>query len=142
MEGKHPGYFQGILQLRNPSKKLKEFVDKEIKENNIYVAKTKNVKDGIDMHISSNKFLMKLGRKLKQEFSGDMKISKKLFSRDRMTQKEIWRMTLVFREMPFKRGDIVNIRGEEYKISSLGTKVQCTNVKTGKKKLFDYSEVN
>ena len=142
MEGKHPGYFQGILQLRNPTKELKAFIDNEIKKEGVYVAKKVKTKDGVNMWVSSNKFLLKMSRQLKIKFSGDMKLSRKIYSRDRMTQKDIWRMTLLFKQYPFKKGETVKIRGEEYKINSLGTKVQTTHVKSGKKKLFNYEEIS
>ena len=139
--GKHPKYFEGILQIRNYSQKLKDFVNKEIRKEEIYVAQRVKVNDGLNISVSSNKFLLALAKKLKQNFNGELKISRSIYSRDRMTQKEIWRVTVLFTEVNLKRGQIVNVRGEDYKISQLGEKVQCVNVKSGKKKLFTYKEV-
>lgn len=141
-EGKHRGYFEGVLQLRNASKKLKDYVKKEMEENRVYVAKTAKAKDGIDMWVSSNKFLLSIAKKLKANFNGDMKISRKIYSRDRMTQKDIWRITVFFKEVPFKINQKMMIKGDEYRIASLGKKVTCVDVKTGKKKFFDYEDLS
>lgn len=141
IKDKHPGYFQGILQLRNPSKELIKLVKEKVKEEGIYIAKEVKLKNGIDMKISSNKFLLKLGKLLREKFNGDLKISKKIYSKDNITQKRIWRMTIMFKQVDFKPGDKVLIRGTEYKVNHLGSKVHCTELKTGKKKFFEYDEV-
>lgn len=141
LNGKHPNYYEGILQLRDYSKKLKDFVNQQIKDNNIYVAKRVKLKNGIDILVSSNKFLIKLAKQLKQDFSGDLKISKKLFSKDRMTQKEIWRITVLFREANIKLGSTIEVRGEKYKINSIGKNIEAKNLNNGKKKLFSFDEI-
>ena len=141
MEEKRPGYYEGILQLRNPTKKIKEFVDKFLKENKVYIASRNRISNGVDMKVSSNKLLLKLGKMLKSRFRGNLKVSRKLFSQDRLTGKKIWRMTVFFSHYDLKIGQKVKIRGEEYKIKRLGDKVHCTAISTGKKKFFDYKEI-
>ena len=140
-KGMRSGYFEGTLQLRNITKEINEFIDKEIKENKIYVASTFNYKNGVDMKISSNKFLIKLAKKLRAKFSGDLKISRRIYCTDRFTGKEVWRVTVLFSYYPVKAGQKVNIRGEEYIIKRLGDKVHCVSAETGKKKLFNYEEI-
>jgi len=141
LEGKHPGYYEGILQLRNADNKVYNFVRDEIRNNNVRIAKEIGLNEGFDLYLSSNKFLIQLGKKLKSLFSGDLKISKKVYSRHKDTQKDIFRMTVLFRQIKHKAGSIVEVRGERYKINKLGKKVHCTSVEGGRKVFFDYKEL-
>lgn len=136
-----PGYFEGMLQLRNPTKKIKEFVNRFLKENNVYVASKSKVGNGIDMKFSSNKMLLRLGKKLKSEFKGEMKISRRLYSQNRLTGRMVWRMTVLFSHYDLRIGQKINVRGEEFKIRRLGDKVHCVSLDNGKKKFFDYKEI-
>ncbi len=91
------GYFESILQIRPKDNNLIEFVENQIRKNNIYVAKREELKGGINFKLSSNKFVLQLARKLKKSFKGNLKISKTLYSRDRLTSKNIYRVTVCFR---------------------------------------------
>lgn len=135
------GYFEGTLQLRNITKEIRKFVNNSIERNNIYIASRKKLKNGFDMKISSNKWLMSFGKELKSKFTGNLKISRKLFSQDRQTGKKIWRLTVYFSYFPHKVGDKVMIKGDDYIIKRLGDKVHVSKVDGGKKKFFDYEEI-
>lgn len=93
-------YFEGVLQLRNPSEEALRFIDNQItkEEGNVWVAKTEKHKTGIDLYVSSNKFLLNLGKKLKKSFKGgELVVTGRLHSRDRVTSKDKYRMTVLFR---------------------------------------------
>jgi len=93
-----PNYYEGILQLRNPNEEVVNFVRNQFKNNEkVWIAKQENLKTGIDLYISSNKFLLALGKKLKNSFKGELKTSRKLHSRNRVTSKNIYRVTVLFR---------------------------------------------
>lgn len=63
-------YYEGILQLRNPNEETINFIRNQFKNNTkVWIAKEEKQKTGIDYYISSNKFLLKLGKKLKSQFS-------------------------------------------------------------------------
>jgi len=133
-------YFQGILQLRNTNKKLLEFVKNQIKKENnpnVYISKTAKVKGGTDLYLTSNKFLRKIAKKLKKEFTGKLKESENLFSRDAQTGKNIYRLNVLFRQLNIKRGDIITYRGEKVKITEIRDKIQAKNIKTGKRVYFN-----
>jgi len=94
----HPEYFEGTLQLRNPNEEVINFVRNQFKNNEkVWIAKQEKVKTGIDLYISSNKFLLSLGKKLKKSFKGELKTSRKQHSRNKMTSKTIYRVTVLFR---------------------------------------------
>ena len=92
------GYYEGTLQLRNPNREVINFIRNQFKNNRkAWIAKEERLKTGIDLYISSNRFLLSLGKKLKKSFKGELKVSRKLHSRDRITSKNVYRMTVLFR---------------------------------------------
>ncbi len=93
----HPEYYEGILQLRNPNEEVINFIRNQFKNNSkIWVAKEEKLKTGIDYYISSNKFLLKLGKRLKKSFKGELKLSRRLHTKNRITSKNVYRVTVCF----------------------------------------------
>jgi len=139
----HKDYFEGILQLRNVCDELLDYVHHliETSKEEVWVSKEKKVKGGIDLYVSSNKFLRRSAEKLKSRFFGQIKTSKNLFSRDRQSSKDIWRITVLFRLAPFKRNEEFMIRGVKMKVGHISEKVQLKEPESGKKHLLDYDEV-
>ncbi len=91
------GYYQSILQLRPCTEEIFNFVLNQIKKNKITIGKKVELKNGLDLYLSSNKLTLALGKKLKKSFRGSLKISKKLFTKDRLTGKRVYRVTVCFR---------------------------------------------
>ncbi len=95
---KNPQYFEGILQLRNPSEEALNFIENQFKNNEkAWIAKQVNLKTGIDLYVSSNRFLMQIGKKLKKSFKGKLILSRKTHTRNHLTSKEVYRVTVCFR---------------------------------------------
>ena len=67
-------YYQGILQLRDINDEIISFVRNQIKKRKDEVAITKTVKlpNGLDLYITSQKFIRVLGKKLKDSFGGEL----------------------------------------------------------------------
>ena len=134
IEEKGPTYFEGKLQLRNPTPEVINYVRKKIAQNKqVWIAKEKKVRNGIDFWLSSNKFLLDLGNKLKKRFVGILKTSKKLHTQHKVTSKLLYRGTVLFRCLDFKRGDIIEVDGEQLKITDISKQVSVKNLTTGKK---------
>ncbi len=150
-----PSYFQGILQLRNSSsesfQKARDYVFKRIEAENkkrkspIFVSKEKKVRGGIDLYISSNKFLRKIIRELKADFGAETSESPKLFSKDRQTGKQIYRLNALARLPLFSEGDAVVIeqKGKSFLavVCSIGQECYGADIETLKKKCFKHSDV-
>ena len=136
----HDGYFEGILQLRNPNKEVIEYIAKRMEEENIFVAKQHEEKDGIDLYISSRKFLQNLAQKLQKQFGGEMRISPTLFSRNNQTSKDIYRITVYYKLPAMKKGDIIDFQGDKVKVLIVGKKVYVQDEKTGKKRWVEHSK--
>lgn len=131
---KHDKYYEGYLQLRNCDKEVYDYVKDKFKENQVYIAKETKQKNGVDYQVSSNKFIIRLGNELVRNFSGRQKVTSKLFTRDNQTGKNVYRMTVMFEQLSFKVGDVIDDCGDEVKVLNISSqKINVKNMKTGKK---------
>ncbi len=95
---RHKDYFEAILQIRPKNNEVLNFVKKQIeKREDTWIAKQEEFKYGVDIYLSSHRFATALARKLKKVFKGDLKITKSLFKRDKLTSKNLYRVTVLFR---------------------------------------------
>lgn len=128
-----PNYYQGILQLRDVNDEILDFVSRQIKKRgDVAVTKKVNLPNGMDLYITSQKFIRILGKKLKESFGGEMKMSAKLHTRSK-EGRDLYRVNVFFRPLKYKRGDIVKIRGDEVKLLQVGNRIFAMDLKTGKK---------
>ena len=128
-----PDYYQGILQLRDVSDEVMDFVYSQIqKRPDVAVTRTAKLDNGKDLYITSQKFIRILGKKLRESFGGELKVSSKLHTRNRQGR-DLYRVNVLFRPLKYKRGDIVLIRGDEVKLLHVGNRIFARNLKTGKK---------
>ena len=139
----HENYFQGVLQLRNPSDELLVYVFESVDSagDEVWISKEKKVKNGFDFYLSNNKFLRRIAEQLKNKFFGQTKVTATLHTRDALRSKELFRVTVLFRLAPFKRGEIFPVRGSEMKVVNIGDKVTLKDLKTGKNRLIAYEDV-
>jgi len=91
-------YFEAKLQLRPFNKEIYDFVLRQVaKRKNVFISKEVKLKTGIDIYLTSQRFARSLGKKLKDTFKGELKITRTLFSRDRLKSKLVYRGTVLFR---------------------------------------------
>lgn len=135
-----PNYYQGILQLRNVNDEVIAFIRNQIKKRgDVAVTKAARLPKGVDLYITSQKFIRILGKKLKESFGGELKVSAKLHTRNRQG-KDLYRVNVLFRLLKHRKGDIVSIRGEQLRLISIGRKIFARNLKSGKKVTIRSSE--
>tara|TARA_Y100000310_G_C20465682_1_gene707540 strand:+ start:313 stop:669 length:357 start_codon:yes stop_codon:yes gene_type:complete len=96
---KHENYYEAKIQLRPFNEELIRFVIDTIDKNNkVRISKVIQLKTGIDIYLSSRKFATIIGKRLKNHYkNGKLLVTKTLFSRDRQTSKNIYRVTVLFR---------------------------------------------
>jgi len=139
---KHKDYFEGTLQLRGVYAEVVEFAIHEIeKKEDGNVAKIEELDNGVDIYMAPQKFLRSLGTKLQQHFGGQVIVSKKLHTKNRLTSKEVYRVNMLFRMPKFKKGSIIEYKGEKVKITAMHKKVNVKNVKTGKKLVLNFKDL-
>ena len=139
LEGKHPSYFEAIVQLRDVSQEVVTFVEEELQRTNVKISKVKEMKNGLDYYLTDNNQAKALGRSLQERFGGDFKMTSSLFGRK--DGKEIYRVTILFREAPFRKGDLVEYQGESYNVKMMGRDIMLQNKKTGEKVHVKYKEM-
>jgi len=126
------------MQVRNKSNSSFEAVLDEIlaktDASNYFISKVVRLKDGIDLYMSSNRFILALGKTLSSKYGAELKTSRKLFSRDRQSGKQLWRVTVLIRLPQYNIGDVVR-KGPKIAYISGINKLQITaiDLKTGKK---------
>jgi NMD protein affecting ribosome stability and mRNA decay len=88
--------YQAKIQLRPKSKKLHSFAVKEIMPK-ARIIKKKELKEGIDLYIDSNKVAFALAGKFKRQFHGTTKITRSLYGLNKEKGKRIHRLTVLLR---------------------------------------------
>ena len=137
-----PDYYQGILQLRDINDEIVSFVRNQIKKrNDVAVTKTIKLPNGFDIYITSQKFIRILGKKLKESFGGELKVSSKLHTKSRHG-KDLYRVNVLFKLSKYKKGDVVSVRGDKVKLIRIGKKIFAKDLKTGKKVTIRNSDLN
>jgi NMD protein affecting ribosome stability and mRNA decay len=127
-------YFEGVLQLRSVSDEAVDWLYDEIQRTGrTKIAKVKEVPGGIDLYLSAQHYMQTLGRQLQHRFGGILKITSRLFTRSSLTSRDIHRMTVLFRQLPCKTGDVISYHGEEWKVLAMGNQIQLQNVKSGER---------
>ncbi len=96
-EQKHHDYFESIVQLRPLDKDLYNWVIRDIENNKVGISKEVVTKNGFDIYTDSNQYALKLGKKLKKRFKGKVTLSRALHSTHKMTSKQLFRVTMLFR---------------------------------------------
>ena len=133
MKFARPNYYQGILQLRDVNDEILSFVKNQIaKRGDVAVTRTVRLSNGVDLYITSQKFIRIVGKKLRDRFGGELKISSKLHTRSK-EGKDLYRINVLFRPLRYKRGDIISVRGDEVKLLHVGRRVFARDLKTGRK---------
>ncbi len=95
---KHKNYFEATIQLRPYKIEVDSWIEKQInKREDVFISRKVKVKGGIDIYLSSQRFARALGNKLKKAFKGELKMSRTLFTQNRMTSKRVYRVTVLFR---------------------------------------------
>lgn len=91
-------YYESTLQLRPYNKEVFDFVINEISKNNrVLISKQTKIKYGIDLKLTSRKFTVQIGKKLKNKFGGTLKFSKTLYGVNKQTSRRVYRITVCFR---------------------------------------------
>lgn len=136
-----PDYFQGILQLRDINDEIIRFVLNQIKRrSDAVITKTIKFSNGVDLYITSQKFIRILGKKLKESFGGELKISSRLHTKSRQG-KDLYRVNVLFKLSKYKKGDVVDVRGDKVRLIRIGRKIFAKNMKTGKKMTIRNSDL-
>jgi len=136
--------FNGVLQLRNPTKEIEDFVKKTLDKvalKGIFCTKESRQKNGIDYRLTDGGYTRRIGKLLQDTFGGELNVTARLITRDKQTQKDLYRVTAMFRVPKYKKGDILNYKGNDVKVLNMTNKVYVQNLKTKKKEQIPYEKL-
>ncbi len=140
---KPDNYFEGILQLRDIDDEVIDYAISECeKQSPQMIAKIKACRNGIDIFVQSNRFLKKLGKIISEKYNGELITTAKLHTRDKQKSKNLYRITVLFRQCRITKGDILVIKGDEYKVMGIAKKVNLKSTKDGRKRSYSFGELN
>lgn len=135
---KHAQYFEGTLQLRNHTQEVLDWVlNKVEKDKRATIPKASRVRGGgLDLQFSDQHYLQALAKQMKKKWVAEVKISHRLHTQSHVTSKKLYRVTVLFRMLNFKIGDVVDVDGEPLEVIRVDKQVHTKNKKTGKKQRF------
>jgi nonsense-mediated mRNA decay protein 3 len=136
-------YFEGILQLRNPHDYVFSFIDQEVSkvaDKGIFINRSIDVDNGVDLYMTNKTFINNLARNIVKRFGGLLKVNPQLFSRNKQTSKNIYRLNVSIELPNFHVGDVVKYEDKVLKITSLGKNISGINLDNDKKIVFQYKK--
>ncbi len=132
-------YFEGVLQLRNADSSVKKFVKSLISETkDLYVNKVVEKKDSVDFYFVKKKFISRIADKLVSEFGASADHNAQLFSQDKQSSKELFRLNVAVHIPPFRRGDVVLWDDLVFLVKGVDKKISCLDLNNNKGFSFKY----
>jgi|SRR3989338_3246957 len=135
----HHDYFEAIIQLRDGSEEMEDFSREELRKAKVNISKTVQVKNGVDLYVADARVAKLLGRKLQSKYGGHFLVTASLFSRK--DGRNIYRVTVLFRQAGFKKGDTVSYKGDTYLVLLMDKKITLRNLANGQRRMLRYSEI-
>lgn len=120
-------YFTAKLQLRDPPAEALPFVESYVAplaEKGVSINNVEDTPRGPDLFLTHKAVARQLGEKLTRKFGGTMKQSEQLFSRNKQTSKNLFRLNVLVQFAHFSVGDVVSLEKKAVLVTGLGK--QCT----------------
>ncbi len=137
-------YFEGILQLRGENKevlqKAHEFILQEMRranEKGVFVTKIEEVTNGIDYYVTKQQYLPIITNKLVEKFGAMGKTHGELYTKNRQTSKDVYRVNASVRLPAYEVNTIVEYEKKYIKLTNIGKQLQGINLKNGKRTTID-----
>lgn len=133
-------YFEAILQLRNSTEEILQFVRNEVerqKKKGIYINKEVpvekySIKD-VDLYLTNQTYAKTLAEKIKKNFGGTIRKNAKHFSLNWQTTRTLYRLSILLQLPNYKKNDVIKHESHLYRIISLGDKIHVIDLKTNHK---------
>lgn len=134
----HSQYFEGMIQLRYNSqiasrveidlqKQTKYWADKQV-----FITKENSNDEGKDLWLTSKKEMSVFSDKLQRKYGCVVVKSAKLFSRNKQTSKNIYRLNILVKFPEFIEGGIILVNNKIAKVLQLRRQIKALDLKTGK----------
>jgi NMD protein affecting ribosome stability and mRNA decay len=134
LAGRRKDYYEATLQLRDVAP---DFIDRVIAEiqdsGKCAISRIKPSPRGVDMFMSDQHYTQSLGRRLKAKFGGELVVTKKLYGRWSKTGHIVYRVTVMYRKLPFMVGDVIETDEGQVRVMAIKKTVQVQNIESGRK---------
>jgi len=121
-----------------------DFLQKRVenlRHKGMFINKTERLDDGYDLYVTNKKIALTLGKELQEQYGGEFKASPQLFSRNKQTSKNIYRVNVLVRLPKFERGDILLYDDKIFRVDKLGSKIKLQDLTTGNFTVADYARM-
>lgn len=144
------GYFEGILQIQNPHDEVYAYIDHEMKKishKGVFITKTSPTKLGVDLYMTNKTQMRILGQKLVNKFGGELTLNAQLFSHNHETSKDIYRLNILVKLVPFRVNDVISfdrissrgksLKREFLKVTRVGKLIHGIDLESSKLDAFE-----
>jgi NMD protein affecting ribosome stability and mRNA decay len=142
-------YYEAVLQVRSSNydilEKSIELLQQRVsalRHRGMFINKTERLDDGYDLYVTNQKIAQNLGKELQDRFGGVYKASPHLFSRNKQTSKNIYRISVFVRLPGFEKGDVILADDKVYKVEKLGSKINLVDLITNNHLIIDYAKLS
>ncbi len=133
-------YFEGTLQVRNEDEEARRFLLDFVGRSGAGVAKEAKARNGTDYFLTSKAVVEKAAHALQARFGGLVKTSAQLFSRNKQTSKEIFRVNALIELPPFREGDAVRAEQRPLFVVERGKRIKFWDPQRGKYRFHEYKD--
>ncbi len=124
-------YYEGVLQLRNASEEIISYVKRYLREYHVNISDEVTQENGMDLQLSDKKRLQNLGNELHRKFGGILKVNAQIYTRDRQTSKDKYRIHLYYEGPKFRQGDVIRFENKLVLLTKVSKVVSGVDLKTG-----------
>jgi NMD protein affecting ribosome stability and mRNA decay len=142
-------YFEAILQVRSLSTiVLEKGIDllkrrvENLRNRGVFINKVEQVGDGFDLFLTNQRIAQSLGRELYESFGGVFKVSPRIFTRNKQTSKDLYRMSILVRLPDFETGDVLINHDKVFKIDKTGTKIKLLDIENSTYATTEYAKMH
>lgn len=131
-------YYEGILQVRNTRQEVKEYIQKYMQKNEILINKEVHKQKESDYFFVNKRKMKPLAQKIMRNFGGVVDSNAQLFSHNKQTSKDIYRVNVLVILPDFKEKDVIRYKEKPLLITGLDKIITSLNLETNKKFTFQY----
>jgi NMD protein affecting ribosome stability and mRNA decay len=142
-------YFEAVLQIRSPDYDILEksigFLQQRVaslRHKGMFINKVERLDDGYDLYVTNKKVAQALGKELQDNFGGEYKSSPHLFSKNKQTSKNIYRVSILVNLPGFEKNDIILVNDRVYKVEKLGSKIKLSDLITNNHLIIDFAKLH
>lgn len=142
-------YFEAVLQIRGSNEAVLErgveYIQgrvEDLRHRGLFVNKIERFDDGFDLYMTSNQMAQRIGREMLDKFGGELKVNSRLFSHNKQTSKDLYRLNVFLKLPGFTRGDFIVLDERVFYVDKLGRKIKIIDMANGSSRILDYKQMD